>query len=453
MDKTAKQMVDFAGGLRFSDLPRRAVHDAKARVIDSLGVALAAYLAPPVRIARKMAVPIAGDFGARVFGTMVRTTPDLAAFVNGAMVRYLDLNDAYRTRDACHPSDNLAGLLALAEASGASGRDFILALAISYEIQCRYTDAVPFNDNGWDQPVVGASACALAAGRMLGLTRHELHQALALAVVPNLCTYVTRAGELSMWKGCAGPNGARHGIFAALLAREGMAGPYDPFEGHFGVWMQTLGKPVAVDLPRSIKGRTLGLSQSNIKRYAVRDSCQLPIDTARDLRKKIRAEDVKSLHIKTYKSAYVGAVADRELWAPKTRETADHSMLVSVACGLIDGDVTPETFSRERFLDADVLGLIKRTKVEVVDAFTKQTPGLRNCRLEATSKDGTKVVAHRKLSLKDIERGMSDKALEAKFHGLASTALGAAERRKLLAVAWKLDSLPKVDPLIDLLAI
>jgi len=44
--------------------------------------------------------------------------------------------------------------------------------------------------------------------------------ALSLAVTPNLCTYQTRAGELSMWKGCAGPNGARNGVFAALLAAE-----------------------------------------------------------------------------------------------------------------------------------------------------------------------------------------------------------------------------------------
>ena len=256
----------------------------------------------------------------------------------------LDFNDAYRTLDASHPSDNLPGVLAMAEALGASGRDFILALAISYEIQCRFTDDVPFNDAGWDQPVVGAMACALACGRLLGLEPAQLAEAVALASVPFLCTYQTRAGELSMWKGCAGPNGARNGIFAATLAAEGLTGPYHPFEGVFGIWNQTTGRPYEVNLPPPGPMSSCGLMQTNIKTYPVRDSCQLPIDTALDLRAKIDASDIASLHISTYRSAYEGAVKDPELWAPQTRETADHSMPFSVAAALLDGVVTPGTF-------------------------------------------------------------------------------------------------------------
>src|SRR5207249_2018377 len=83
---------------------------------------------------------------------------------------------------------------------------------------------------------LGAHAAALAAGRVMGLDAEQLGHALSLAVVPHLCTYQTRSGELSMWKGCAGPNGARHGIFAAQLARDGMTGPYNAYEGIFGIW-------------------------------------------------------------------------------------------------------------------------------------------------------------------------------------------------------------------------
>jgi 2-methylcitrate dehydratase len=100
---------------------------------------------------------------------------------------------------------------------------------------------VPFNTAGWDQPVTGAIATAMAAGRLLGLSREAMHHALSLAVVPNLCAYQTRAGEPSMWKGCAGPIGARNGVFAALLSAEGLSGPYEPFDGEFGIWKQTLG--------------------------------------------------------------------------------------------------------------------------------------------------------------------------------------------------------------------
>src|SRR5262245_14635563 len=236
IDALEARIVDFAMGLRLEDLPPAAVRAAKMRVIDSVGVAMAAYLAPPARIARRLAPTVTGSRAARLWGPLTPTTIDMAAFANGVMVRYLDLNDAWRTRDAHHPSDYLPGIMAVAEAYGRSGREVIVALAAAYEIMCRFTDIVPFNTAGWDQAVTGAIATALAAGKLVGLDREALAHALSLSVIPNLCTYQTRAGELSMWKGCAGPNGARNGVFAVLLAAEGMTGPFRPFEGIFGIW-------------------------------------------------------------------------------------------------------------------------------------------------------------------------------------------------------------------------
>lgn len=451
MDRMVRRMVDLAAGLEFEHLPDSAVHAAKARLIDSMGVAMAARDAPPVSAARRIAQPTAGRYESRLLGTGTATTPDMAAFVNGIMVRYLDFNDAYRTRDASHPSDNLPGILAMTEALGAGGRDFILALGISYEIQCRFTDGVPFNEAGWDQPVVGAMACALACGRLLGLDRAQLGEAVALASIPFLCTYQTRAGELSMWKGCAGPNGARNGIFAALLAAEGVTGPYHPFEGVFGIWNQTTGRACEVNLPPPGPMTSCGLMQTNIKTYPVRDSCQLPIDTALDLRARIAAPEIVSLHISTYRSAYEGAVKDPELWAPRTRETADHSMPFSVAAALLDGAVTPETFERSRFLDADVRSLIERTEIEVSDDYSGQTPELRNCLIEATVRDGSLVAAHRALSQAQIERGIDDADLEAKFHRCARIHLDDAQRQRFLELAWRLEDQTGVDPLVSTL--
>ena len=451
MDRLVRRMVDLAAGLEFEHLPVSAVHAAKARLIDSMGVAMAASDAPPVSAARRVAQPTAGRYKSRLLGTGTATTPDMAAFVNGIMVRYLDFNDAYRTRDASHPSDNLPGILAMTEALGAGGRDFILALGISYEIQCRFTDDVPFNEAGWDQPVVGAMACALACGRLLGLDRAQLGEAVALASIPFLCTYQTRAGELSMWKGCAGPNGARNGIFAALLAAEGVTGPYHPFDGVFGIWNQTTGRACEVNLRPPGPMTSCGLMQTNIKTYPVRDSCQLPIDTALDLRAKIAAPEIVSLRISTYRSAYEGAVKDPQLWAPRTRETADHSMPFTVAAALLDGAVAPGTFERSRFLDADVLSLIERTEIEVSDDYSQQTPGLRNCLIVATARDGSLVAAHRALSQAQIERGIDDADLEVKFHRCAQTHLDDAQRRRFLELAWRLEDQTGVDALVSTL--
>ena len=447
--KLEDRLADYAAGFDIAALDEQVVHQAKRRVVDTIGGALAAYTAPPSRIARRLAWPVAGSEGARVWGSLVTTTPDMAAFANGVMLRYLDINDTYRTLDGSHPSDNLGGLVAAAELAGRSGRDLLEAVILSYEVQCRFVDSVPFNEKGWDQPVPGALACALGAGRLLGLTRDQLKQAISLALIPNLCTYQTRAGELSMWKGCAAANGARQGVFAALLAREDMTGPFDPFDGVFGVWKQTVGK--AYDpKPFAQPGETFAVQQSNIKKYPVRDSCQLPTDTALDLRRKVAASDIASLRIDTYRSAYKGAVEDPELWAPRTRETADHSMLVAVCAALVDGSITPETFDGERFKAPEVLDLIRRTKVEVVDEFTRAAPGVRNCRLEATAKDGARHVAHLKWTTVDIERGLTDAEIEAKFESLNRDVLPPAARRRLLDALWDLENAPRIGAVVEL---
>ena len=446
-----RAMIDYAAGLRFSELSPAVLHHAKRRVIDTIAGALAACEAPPVRIARRLAPEVTKGRSARVLGSLTRTSPEMAAFANGVMLRFLDINDTHRTIDGSHPSDNLSGVLAVAEDLGTSGRDFLLALTISYEIQCRFVDSVPFNDNGWDQPVPGVMACALACGRLLGLDPEALRHALALAVIPNLCTYQTRAGELSMWKGCAAANGARQGVFAAYLAAEGMTGPCEAFDGVFGLWNQTLGKRFEVK-PFARAGDVFAVTQTNIKKFPVRDSCQLPVETALALRASIAAGAIEKLRVVTYRSAHKGAVADPELWRPRTRETADHSMPVSIALALIDGDITGESFDRERFRDDDVLGLIGRTEVVVSDEFSSLTPGVRSCRLEATDQAGETHVAHLAWTAEDIARGPGDDEIEEKFHRYAGVALARPERTRLLERLWQLESVDDVADILSLTA-
>ena len=185
----------------------------------------------------------------------------------------------------------------------------------------------------------------------------------------------------------------------------------------------------------------------------MRDSCQLPIDTALELHQQLAGRLPKRLKVDTYKSAYAGAVADPELWAPKTRETADHSMPFSIAAALADGEVTSDTFENHRFLDADVLGLIGAMKIEVDAEFSRQTPGLRNCRIEAQLGSGETIVAHRTLAQADIEKGTPDEVIKAKFHALTRRFLREPARAELSDAIWRLETLVRLDPVVDLMVI
>src|SRR3954463_4388073 len=95
MDSTVQRIADYAQGLTFADLPPAVVHDCKRRLLDTLGVALAAHDAEPSAIARKLAQRVNDPNGATVLGTAHRTLPELATFANGVMIRYLDGNDTY----------------------------------------------------------------------------------------------------------------------------------------------------------------------------------------------------------------------------------------------------------------------------------------------------------------------------------------------------------------------
>jgi len=131
----------------------------------------------------------------------------MAAFVNSAMVRCLDMSDTYINVAVTHPADAFPSILALCEAEGLTGKDLLLATAIIYEVQCRFIDAVPYGHRGWDQTPVVALAAALGCSRLLGLSEEQTHHAIALAVIPNVALNQTRTGKLSMWKAWPAPRG------------------------------------------------------------------------------------------------------------------------------------------------------------------------------------------------------------------------------------------------------
>ena len=163
----ARRLADYALGLRYEDLDPVTIERVKIHIIDSLGCGIGALNEPAVRICREVALPVGGT--STVIGTNRRTTPDLAAFANGAAIRYLDFNDTYVGKFAIHPSDNIAPCLAVAEAERASAQELITAIVIAYEVNCRLTDALDISARGWDPPILGLPAVALATGRLMKL--------------------------------------------------------------------------------------------------------------------------------------------------------------------------------------------------------------------------------------------------------------------------------------------
>src|SRR5262249_32480903 len=103
----AQRFAAYATRLKFTDIPAAAIHEAKRRLIDSFATAVGAMDADAFMIARQCALPVQSTPGATVLGGG-RSSVEWATFVNGLLIRYLDFNDTYLSKEPAHPSDNLA---------------------------------------------------------------------------------------------------------------------------------------------------------------------------------------------------------------------------------------------------------------------------------------------------------------------------------------------------------
>src|SRR5712692_7451402 len=372
VEPLANRLADYACQLRFEDLPEAVVHEAKRRFIDSFATAVGAMDADAFGIAKRCALRVQANPGASLLGGG-RSSPEWAAFVNGLLIRYLDYNDTYLSLEPAHPSDNLAAVLAVGEMAGAGGRDLITAAVLAYEIQCRLCDAASLREHGWDHVTYGAISTALAASKLLGMDVARATHALGMAGVANVALRQTRAGELSMWKGCAFANAARNGVFAALLAVEGMTGPAPIFEGKVGI-MKLLTGPFELAPPGGAD-RPFMITSTYIKFWPAEYHSQSAIDAALQLRPQVGdTRQITAIDIHTFDAAVDIIANEPEKWRPSTRETADHSLPYCTAVALADGDVTLAQFNPKRFTDPTLLELIAKIKVHRDAALTARYP-------------------------------------------------------------------------------
>jgi len=233
------KLSSFIKEASFGDLSEEAVKQLKIRLLDSLGTALGAIEGEPVKAIRSMIE----DFGGSEISTLIgggKTTPDRAALYNSALVRYLDFNDSYLAKgETCHPSDNIGAILAAGEMKDLSGKQFLTALAIAYQVQCRLSDEAPVRDKGFDHTTQGSYAVAAEVAKALNLNEEKTANAIAIAGTALNALRVTRTGALSNWKGLAYPHTAFGGTHAAFLAEYGITGPPAVFEGNKGLWIQS----------------------------------------------------------------------------------------------------------------------------------------------------------------------------------------------------------------------
>ena len=449
----AQRLANYAGSLTFEKLTKEAVHEAKRRVIDSLATAVGAMPSDAYAVAKRCASRVSSAPGASMLGGG-RTSVEWATFVNGLLVRYLDFNDTYLSKEPAHPSDNLAAVFSVGEAVGAGGKELITAAVLAYEIQCRFCDAASLRKHGVDHVTYGAISSVVAAGMLMRLDAVKLAHAVGLAGVCNVALRQTRSGELSEWKGCAFANAARNGVFAATLAAEGLSGPAPIFEGDLGFFRLVTREPFDPAPFGGEFGNQDGfmINKTYIKFWPAEYHSQSAIDAAIQLRKELGGDvsGVAAIDIDTFEASYNIIGKYPEAWAPKTRETADHSLPYCTAAALFDGDVYMNTFDEDHFTDPARVAFTGKVKVNHDEKLDPRYPkGIPN-RITVTLADGRKLVREVEFPRGHAGNPMTDAEVEAKFRRVVEPKYGKAKADAMLARCWDFENLTGVTDLITM---
>jgi len=446
-----EQLAAFVQRASYDDLSPAARSQLKIRILDALGCALGALDGDPIRLVRQQV----DDFGGAPHCTLIgggRTAPDRAAFFNSALVRYLDYNDSYLAKgETCHPSDNLGAALAGAEYARSTGRDFMAALAVAYQVQCRLSDVAPVRAKGFDHTTQGAYAAAAGVSRALGIDVEKTANAIAISGTAFNALRVTRTGALSNWKGLAYPNTCFGATHAAFLAMRGITGPIEVFEGNKG-FKDAIAGEFHLDWSREDLER---VTRTIVKKYNAEIHSQSAIEGILELltENPFDPVQVESISVDIFDVAYhiIGGGEEGDKKTIHTKEEADHSLPYMIAAAILDGTVMPEAYTPERIQRQDVQSLLQKITIRPSEAFSQRFPLEMPCRITVRLRDGRTLVKEKKDYEGFITRPMQWETVVQKFERLSREQAGPALQREIASAVDSLESI-QVSDLASLLA-
>lgn len=384
-----QELASFVCRASFEGIPEAARHELKIRVLDSLGCAIGALRAEPIKMLRAQV----RDMGGKRHSTMVgggKTAPDRAAFYNGALVRYLDYMDSYLAKgETCHPCDNIGAVLAASEYAKGTARDFLTAIAVAYQVHCRLSDVAPVRHRGFDHTTQGSYSVAAGVSKALGLGEKETANAIAISGTAFNALRVTRTGSLSHWKGLAFPNTALGATHAAFLAMRGITGPAEVFEGNKG-FMDAIAGRFEIDWLGEGLDR---VTRTIVKKYNAEIHSQSALEGLLELRAEhgFRGSDIASIEIETFDVAYhiIGGGEEGAKTQVTTKEEADHSLPYMIAAAALDGELTPRQYMPRRIVRRDVQSLLRRVAVRPSEEYSRRFPDELPSRITVRLKGGT----------------------------------------------------------------
>jgi 2-methylcitrate dehydratase len=449
MKTVATSLAELVSDIRFSKLSEEVVKETKRRVLDALGCAFGGFHGEPSVIMRNVTADLGGKPESTVLGATYRTSCEKACLVNSTMLRCLDYMDSHAGPDACHPCFNIPPCLAVAERVSASGKDLIAAIVAGYEIQIRFQEACRIGSRGWFSGTYLEFSVPLAVGKLLGLDLERMTNALAIAATHANALSVN-SGSIPASKSVADGMVASTGILGALMAGAGLAGPTDIIDSA-GVFEKAVAG--GIDRARLLAPVTeWKVMEVNTKWFNTVRTAQTAVTSMFSLLEKhhLYWRDVETITLFLPTKEHIGHDG---IWnsisrlRPQNRDTANHSLVYSLAVAMVDGELGPEQYADAKLRDPDVLSVIDRTTLQSDASLDQHWPEAAVSRVVLKTKSGQIYEATTLYPPGHHKNRVTDELIQQKFTKITNPVLGKEKQTAIIQTVGRLEELESIKDL------
>jgi 2-methylcitrate dehydratase PrpD len=433
-------IAEFAVKTQFEDLPAGVVHEAKRDIINVLSVGLYSARDPSLQYLLDMFNEEGSRPRATVWGANARTGLANAALANGYLAHLEDYDDTHFPTVVHPTAPTLPAAFAIAEESGASGRDLITAVALGVETVCRTSLSVyPWHyDAGWHiTGTMGVFGGAIGAAKILGLGVDATVAALGIA---GTQAAGVREAFGTMTKPMHPGRAAQAGVVGALLARKGFTAATTILEGRRGV-MEVMSSQHDLSRLTDGLGQRWEIFNNGLKPYSCGVVSHPAIDAAIALQTRPGFDPIAVESIEADVHHLVPELMGR--MEPDVGLAGKFSCAHCISVGLVDGAAYPAQFADAKVKDPLLTELRRKVKFNVVDGMGEDQVELR-----LTMKDGSVLTEHVEHATGSPENPLSDQRLEEKFLTLATPTLGENDTKALLERLWRLEEVSNVSGLV-----
>ncbi len=394
-----RQIASFALRSNLAGIPKATAEQLKRHLLDAMGSFIYATQATTIaKLTKALQIPL---FNTR----WEQVAADKAALLYTALIRYPDFMDNFLGKEAtCHPSDNIGPLLAVTHRQPVTGSDFLCAMAVAYQVECRLVEQIPVMINGFDHTVLLAISATAGIGKLFGMTEEQIAAAIGIAGCSQNPLVSSRASYTTEWKGLASSLVTQNTMQIAQMAANDITGPVLLFEIPEKGFNDIQGMPLTYDWSKENFDL---VKKCALKSYNAEVHTQSAIEAVLMLREKeqISPADITHVAICTFLTSYhiVGGGEYGSRDVVRTKEQADHSLPYVIAVALLDGKVMPEQLLESRILQNDVQSLLKKIQVQtkfpfhkpvkvvgLLDKYTAVYPEKLMAKVTVTMKDGKK---------------------------------------------------------------